>query len=1124
MKKKLWAAVAITALCAAFTLPAFAQGSAESSVRGNLSGIVVDSSGAVVTGAKVTISGPTGTKSDTTNQDGQFIFPLLSPGFYGLKVEKGSFKTADVKGVEVVTGKTSNVRVGLVAGQQTEIVEVSASAITVDTTSTAVAANLTDTFYQSVPVARGVTGLFYASPGVVNGGIAGGSANPSIGGSSSLENLYVADGVSITDGAFGGIGTFSRVYGSLSTGINLSFVKEVQVKTGGFEAQYGKSDGGIVQIVTKSGGKDFHGAIGGFFAPQEFEATRKQSDDFHRFNLQGKNLHEGNMDFDAEVGGYVPKFRDRLFFFGSYNPTWNTVYAQHAQFVAPMDAGTGGLGSTAPVSLGNTDLKNTVNNYSSKLTWKLNDKNQLEASLFGDPTSTNTSSFYELQNSSPTVDDKLNFGTRNFVVSYNGTMTPSWLVNASFTWGHNHVTDTPVSPSTYQIIDTIQSLPCDIENTIATLIPCSSVDAPMRGNFYRQGYGFLENTKGDDYGLSLDTSKSFHFLGQHSVTLGYRRDRSHYDGVRTRTGARYDVPDCNTDGSACGAALYGSGAPSIAGATSDATFSLFQARNTAGCTLCPLLYVPGFSAPVPVYLKQTRGEYGNPAFKTNSTYHALFMEDTWSPNKFLTINAGLRWEQEQQNGTSAHYTFTDNWSPRVGIAIDPWGNRKSKIFVNFARYTQPLPLDVAIRSLSAELDLTSMRFAPDHDASNNVIVNPDGTINVIPDAAHLLNKAAGGTGGTPFISGQSLTAFAPGTRLQYTDEYVVGFEHEFGDSGVIFSARYQDRRIKRIIEDMASVTPECGQAGCSAQQIYVIANPSASLDMFTNYNELTWNSANPVPASCDPVDQFVGPGAVVDANGNAVSAPNGDDSFCLTNSATAGLQIPDGQADGFANPVRIYKSMEFEVNKSFSKNWQLRANYRIAKLFGNYEGLARNDNGQTDPGISSLFDFTQGNFGLLAGQFTPGVLNTDVRHNANGFVSYTFGNRMMKGLTMGTSVHFQTGTPITPLLAHPVYLNGGESPDGIRGSGGRTPNMGQVDFHADYPIRLTERTKIRLAADLFNVTNQRTQLRVDQLEQQQAGIRNADFLKPTSSTVPAVQQNAAFQRPFYARFGVRFEF
>src|SRR4051812_25582378 len=101
---------------------ALAQGSTESSVRGNLSGSVVDASGAVVQGAKITITGPTGTKSDTTNQEGQFLFPLLSPGFYGVKVEKNSFKTADVKGVEVVTGKTSNIRVGMVAGQTAEVV------------------------------------------------------------------------------------------------------------------------------------------------------------------------------------------------------------------------------------------------------------------------------------------------------------------------------------------------------------------------------------------------------------------------------------------------------------------------------------------------------------------------------------------------------------------------------------------------------------------------------------------------------------------------------------------------------------------------------------------------------------------------------------------------------------------------------------------------------------------------------------------------------------------------------------------------------------------------------------------------------------------------------------------
>src|SRR5436305_5389005 len=223
MINRIVAAVAVLALLTAFTVPAFAQGSAESSVRGNLAGSVVDSSGAVVSGAKVTITGPTGTKTDTTNQQGQFLFPVLTPGFYSVKVEKGSFKTADIKGIEVVTGKTSNIRVGMVAGQQTEVVEVLGSAITVDTTSTVVTANLTDTFYQSVPVAHGVASFYYASPGVTSGGTAG-SSNPSISGGSGLENNYVADGVNITDGGFGGMGVFSRNYGALALGSNLSIV------------------------------------------------------------------------------------------------------------------------------------------------------------------------------------------------------------------------------------------------------------------------------------------------------------------------------------------------------------------------------------------------------------------------------------------------------------------------------------------------------------------------------------------------------------------------------------------------------------------------------------------------------------------------------------------------------------------------------------------------------------------------------------------------------------------------------------------------------------------------------------------------------------------------------------
>src|SRR3954463_4367231 len=556
MKKQV--CLAVVAFLVFSSIGLFAQGSAESSVRGNLSGTVVDTSGAVVAGAKVTITGPTGTKADTTNQDGQFLFPLLSPGFYSLKVEKGSFKTADVKGVEVVTGKTSNVRVGMVAGQQTEVVEVTSSAVTVDVTSTAVAANLTDTFYQSVPVARGVTGLFYASPGVTSGGGTGAS-NPSIAGGTGLENNYVADGVSLTDGGFGGIGVYSRLYGSLSTGINLSFVKEVQVKTGGFEAQYGKSTGGIVQIVTKSGGNDLHGVIGGYFAPSSFEATRKFSDDFQngstqqRFNLQGKIQHQANYDLDAEVGGHVPGLKNKLFFFGSFNPQWNTDNAQFAQFRNASDCGISpGLvppcaGATPTQTfLGTRDLSQHVYSYAGKLTWKATENHQLEASLFGDPTygNNNPNGAGGLGTANVNAVDKLQFGTRNFVARYNGAMTPSWLVNASWTWGHNNLKDTPADPSVYQIVDLTQRNSCGAPFFDAT---CASTDTPVRGSFTRQGLGYFENTHGDTYGLSIDTTKSYRFLGEHSTTFGYRFDRSHYDGTKQRTGAGFQAPDVGGD-------------------------------------------------------------------------------------------------------------------------------------------------------------------------------------------------------------------------------------------------------------------------------------------------------------------------------------------------------------------------------------------------------------------------------------------------------------------------------------------------------------------------------------------------------------------------------------------------
>ena len=74
-------------------------------------------------------------------------------------------------------------------------------------------------------------------------------------------------------------------------------------------------------------------------------------------------------------------------------------------------------------------------------------------------------------------------------------------------------------------------------------------------------------------------------------------------------------------------------------------------------------------------------------------------------SKYVTLNVGVRWEQQRLIGNISEHTFTNMWSPRVGISVDPTGNRKQKIYANFGRYAYVLPLDAALRSLSNEDDL-----------------------------------------------------------------------------------------------------------------------------------------------------------------------------------------------------------------------------------------------------------------------------------------------------------------------------------------------------------------------------------------------------------------------------------
>ncbi|MGA8221633.1 MAG: hypothetical protein WB780_08255, partial [Candidatus Acidiferrales bacterium] len=1067
-------------------------------------------------------------------------------------------------------GRVSAIRVQLEPGSITSTVEVVASAVTVDTSSTAVASNLNDDFYNKLPVQRGVAGLFYLAPGVVSGGGTG-SSNPSIGGATGLENLYIADGVSITDTAFGGLGLYSRVYGSVGTGINLTFIKEVQVKTGSIQPQYGGATGGVVQIVTKSGGNQYHGALAGYAQPNQFEAQRLNADDFNLANPLGKVLHIANFDVSGEVGGPVPAVgRDKLFFFGSFDPSRVDTLAMSP----PLD------GNAAFGALSGRQLSL---NYAAKLTFKLNDRNTLEGSVFGDPTGTNSFPWSRLTvgvNGIPndTTFSKLNFGNRDVVARYNATLSPTWILNLDVTWQHNKFTETGYDDAVSRIVDETQTL---VGAAGGSGIPAGV----QQGQFTALGRGFVENTRDESYGAHINTTKIVNFWGQHAFDIGYGYSRPYYDGERANSGPALTAPVLNQNGALAGFGFQCTGA----GATTNCpwsgtnanylwTLNNFQNTNPNGANYCPtggggttpvcaLMSVPGLgpngtSASVPVALEEFRSEFGVSAdgfkhFDTTGRIHSAYANDSWTINKYVTLNAGLRWQQERLVGESTQYTFTDNWSPALGVTVDPFGDRKNKFWFSFGRYNYNLPLDLAERSLTNELDLFSIALVPAftvNAAGDRVAtLNNFGTVTPVIDTTHTLNNAVGSPFGGIFGSTESLEGIHTGTKLTYEDEYVMGFEHEFSH-GIILTARYMHRSLRRIVEDTGGIAPEAANAGIAQQ--FSITNPKKNLDIFTNPQEFDFTgttvpdassptgkgfAAGVLPAACVPTADAgkpLIPSSDVTFNfptnsfGSPITDAQGNNGACFistglgVNGQPEGSLSPDGIPDGFADPVHKYWSVVFEVNKSFSHNWQLRANYTISKVFGNFEGAFRNDNGQSDPGISSLFDFTQGNFNQLGGQNTPGILNQDRQQVANGYFSYVFDHGMLKNLTLGTGVNVATGTPLTELAAHPVYLDSGEIPIGGRGALGRTPTTGTVNFHTDYLWSMTERFHLRFGADLFNVANTKRINSIDEDIDLKFGVPNADFLKPSSTagTTFVSSLPSAIQAPFNARLFMRLEF
>lgn len=1080
-------------VCVIFTaLSAWAQGGQVT--VGTVQVTVEDATGAVIPGAKVIISSSMGSRTVTTDERGIALFGGVIPGLWTIRAEVAGFKAAEAKDVDVRINVRTPVILVMEPGDVTTTVEVTGAAIAIDPGTTNLTASHNETLFNSIPIGRNLTNTFYLGAGVGDGGGTGFS-NPSISGSSGFENLYILDGVNITNQGFGAYAVYSRIFGPVGSGVTSSFIQEVQVTSGGFEANYGQALGGVINVTTRSGGNDFHGAVYTHVTPRALSASRPQRNLFR--TAQATELHDiDEYDFGVEAGGRILK--DRIFWFGAFNPVVRRVTISAptpgAAFAYSGDCSVAIAGLCHP--LGHITNNRRTINYAMKLSGVITPDHSVEGTWYGDPT---IQSFGPTGGSvrgeggrgltgsplviggvvTPRDFSRLDYSGLNWAVRYNGTFSPKWILNAHIAQNHQRFFEERFL-DLYQITDRTGATTGDPNVPLGT-----------------GGVGFFENYKSDTKQFYINSLHQYKLIGPHEINVGFQFETAEWNVLARRSGPDYPLPN---DPIVAAAGLVG--VPQF-GAAMTARPCL-ERTGLADCGAGLPVFPRAGLAPSAFYFQVSRGAFAGARVDNRTRYGALYASDTWSITDRINLKLGLRWEQETMYGEptcvesgnplvgqpTCAYAFTGSWAPRLGVTVDPLGNRKSKAYLSFGRIFERIPLDLAQRSFGSEASFITQIWgatsvnpfsrAPEFNPFGGSVYLPSGSaINCAPGTAAVLCTSTGGVREpNPFLTGSHGTFVFAGTKMQFLDEFVLGYEQEL-PHGFFIRTRYLDRRIKRIVEDASPLTVEAANFGLNQQ--YIIGNVGRNSDFGTN------------PTCVDPAETVF--------NG----CPSG---FVLD--PLAGLAFPDGLVDGYPNVVRNYQAVEVSLERRLRDNWQMFINYRVAKLFGNFEGSFRNDNGQQDPNISSLFDFT--NSIGLAQQNTPGLLPTDRVHTVNFYGSYMINSGWANGLNIGSYLRMQSGVPISKLLHHPAYFNAGEIPEGGRGSQGKTQVSGTLDMRFDYPWKVTERFTLRGALNLFNLFNAKRITAVDEFAELGGGGVNPDFLTPLR-----------YQTPFHTVFSLRFE-
>ncbi len=983
----------------------------------------------------VEVAGATGEQVVVTDSSGSYRIPNLAPGAYSVRITNEGYKPS---GSSVTLNANQTIRANITLAPlalQATVIDVVGKAPTVDVGSSQQGTTLTKEFTSRValsrPGAKGSAARSFESVAEVAPGAKNDDYGVSINGTTSPENQYIVDGLSVNNPAYGIVGT----------PLSVDFVKEVSVISGGYMPEYGRSTGGVLNVVTKSGGNEFHGSAFLNFSPGGLEGERT------KVLAAGQTISSQRKvdlihDFGAEVGG--PILKDKLFFYAglSFNSTRFTV----TQTLNRRIIGTKALqgpdplhpfdpSKTVPVLDENgqpiMDFVRDANGdptvetipgttpvsrpavehgiqYIGKLTYAVNADNQLELSVLGAPSDSGGAGVWGVDPQSGAAEGGANDFTaaahkyvseaNDLSLKWSGAFdNKSFLIDASVGWHHQRAARLPsdgseigsdkglagvpsiayqkFAPFTHSITDfsatnkgrtgsfqygTIPAGSCaegvfDVDGNPARDPQCPT------STYFQGGPDYIDDAQLDRYHGKVIITKLFQGLGHHVVKAGLDFEQMSYDHKKAYSGkVRYSE---NGGGTAFNESRqYG-----FLTGPDTAVIQSFQKANS-----------------------------------TSSSFGA-FVQDSWSLLDKVTLNLGVRYDSQYVFGNDGKVAIAlpTEFSPRVGVVYDITQQGRSKIYANFARYYESIPLDISDRGFPGESQVGSRHraFTPGQDPANTcdprTLAGATGTCT--QDISRRSRGRVFGTSYDPnqfwFATGNAKVPVDPNLQPQASDEIVVGGEYELFPDGRL-GLQYVHRYMVNVIEDMSR----------DEATTYFIGNPGS------------------------------------------------------------------GIAKDFPKGERDYDGVSLFFTKNFSDKWLAQVSYTLSYLRGNIGGLYRSETGQLDPNANSDFDLkslTVNRYGSLPGDSTHEIKVYAARDFP--FNEFVNGPNYMQ-LNLGLGYSGRTGGPTSFLGAHPIYGNS-EVQVLPRGVGERLPYTHRFDGHVQYDLKLSKASALSIYMDIFNIFN-----------------------------------------------------